>query len=97
MAENENLSEELEEELNEETAENADELDEADAASEYNDSAAQFADLEDALAEEKDKYLRLFAEYDNYRLVPVPLMDDVVARIVTICKERDLGHILIKS
>ena len=67
MAENENISEELDEELVGEADEDTDDLDEADAASEYNDSAAQFADLEDALAEEKDKYLRLFAEYDNYR------------------------------
>ena len=37
----------------------------------------------------------LCADYDNYRLVPVPLMDDVVARIVNICKERDLGHNLL--
>ena len=67
MAENENISEELDEELVVEAEEDTDDLDEADAASEYNDSAAMFADLEDALAEEKDKYLRLFAEYDNYR------------------------------
>ena len=47
--------------------ENTDELEEADAVSEYNDTATQFSDLEDALAEANDKYLRLFAEYDNYR------------------------------
>lgn len=41
--------------------------DEDDAASEYNDTASQFAELEDALNEANDKYLRLFAEYDNYR------------------------------
>ena len=63
MEKNENINDELDEDI----TENSDELDETDAASEYNDSAAQFADLEDALAEEKDKYLRLFAEYDNYR------------------------------
>ena len=63
MEKNENINDELDEDI----TESSDELDEADAASEYNDSAAQFADLEDALAEEKDKYLRLFAEYDNYR------------------------------
>ena len=39
----------------------------------------------------------LCADYDNYRLVPVPLMDDVMARIVSICKERDLGHSLIRD
>ncbi|MBP3310126.1 MAG: nucleotide exchange factor GrpE [Ruminococcus sp.] len=43
------------------------ELDEADAVSEYNDVATQYSDLEDALNEANDKYLRLFAEYDNYR------------------------------
>ncbi|SFW36645.1 nucleotide exchange factor GrpE [Ruminococcus flavefaciens] len=70
MEENEKdteLLEELEEDMAEEAEENSDELDEADAASEYNDSAAQFADMEEALAEANDKYLRLFAEYDNYR------------------------------
>ena len=70
MEKNENISEaldELDEDMAEEAGDSSDDLDEADAASEYNDSAAQFADLEDALAEEKDKYLRLFAEYDNYR------------------------------
>ena len=70
MEENEKdteLIEELEEDMAEEAEENSDELDEADAASEYNDSAAQFADMEEALAEANDKYLRLFAEYDNYR------------------------------
>ena len=41
--------------------------DEEDAVSEYNDTATQFSDLEDALSEANDKYLRLFAEYDNYR------------------------------
>ena len=46
---------------------NADSDDEDDAVSEYNDAATQFSDLEDALAEANDKYLRLFAEYDNYR------------------------------
>ena len=70
MEKNENISEpldELDEDITEDAEEGTDDLDEADAASEYNDSAAQFAALEDALAEEKDKYLRLFAEYDNYR------------------------------
>lgn len=74
MEKNENISEELEqqEELAGDTAEapeeeNTEELEEADAVSEYNDTATQFSDLEDALAEANDKYLRLFAEYDNYR------------------------------
>lgn len=42
-------------------------LDEDDAASEYNDAVNEYAKLEEELAEAKDKYLRLFAEYDNYR------------------------------
>ena len=75
MEKNENISaealdelEELDEEITEEPeGDDSENLDEADAASEYNDSAAQFSDLEDALAEANDKYLRLFAEYDNYR------------------------------
>lgn len=48
--------------------------DEEDAVSEYNDTAAQVAELEEKIAElegkleeEKEKYLRLWAEYDNYR------------------------------
>jgi len=75
MEKNDNLSEELEELSGDtpealedaEDTENTDELEEADAVSEYNDTATQFSDLEDALAEANDKYLRLFAEYDNYR------------------------------
>ena len=70
MAKNENISENTEE-LDKDTAEAAEEcadaLDEDDAASEYNDTASQFSDLEDALAEANDKYVRLYAEYDNYR------------------------------
>lgn len=41
--------------------------DEDDAVSEYNDTASQYAALEEELQESKDKYIRLFAEYDNYR------------------------------
>lgn len=44
-----------------------DELDCDEAVSEYNDTAAQISDMEIALQESNDKYLRLFAEYDNYR------------------------------
>ncbi|SEH57642.1 molecular chaperone GrpE [Ruminococcus flavefaciens] len=72
MEKNENFSEELEEQAGDtaetpDADENTDALDEDDAASEYNDTATQFSDLEDALAEANDKYLRLYAEYDNYR------------------------------
>ncbi len=41
--------------------------DEEDAVSEYNDTASEYAALEEALSEANDKYLRLYAEYDNYR------------------------------
>lgn len=41
--------------------------DDDDAASEYNDTVAKFDELESALNEANDKYVRLFAEYDNYR------------------------------
>ncbi len=61
----------------EEILENAEEMtadeisamttDEDDAVSEYNDTAAQVADLEEKLEEANEKYVRLFAEYDNYR------------------------------
>ena len=47
--------------------ESAEGCEEDDEASEYNDTATEFAALEDALSEANDKYLRLFAEYDNYR------------------------------
>ena len=71
MEENKNSLEELEEDEAEETVEGTDDaedsLDEDDAASEYNDTANQFADLEEKLNEANDKYLRLFAEFDNYR------------------------------
>ncbi len=53
----------------ESTAETPDEqeLDEADAVSEYNDIAAKIDEMETALQASEEKYLRLFAEYDNYR------------------------------
>ena len=68
--ENAESSVEINEELIEkaiEAAENCESTDEDDAVSEYNDTATQFAELEEALNEANDKYLRLYAEYDNYR------------------------------
>ena len=71
-----NPDEELDEELTDddldETADvdydfDDDSDDEDDAASEYNDAAVKTEELENALAEANDKYIRLFAEYDNYR------------------------------
>lgn len=63
--------------INASAAENAEEItepeispeaaDEEDAVSEYNDVAAQIAELEEKLEEANEKHLRLFAEYDNYR------------------------------
>lgn len=44
-----------------------DALDEDDAVSEYNDTATQIDEMETALHDATDKYVRLFAEYDNYR------------------------------
>lgn len=68
---------ELQEEMTEENISETDEIgeigemcdcsDEDDAASEYNDTAAQVAEMEDAIQEANDKFLRLCAEYDNYR------------------------------
>lgn len=66
MGDTENKKEMLDEEA--ETAEIIEDSDdEADAATEYNDAASEYAAMEDALAEANDKYVRLFAEYDNYR------------------------------
>ena len=62
----EETPEELDEELTEELPE-TDSDDEDDAVSEYNDAASEYAALEEQLSEANDKYLRLYAEYDNYR------------------------------
>ena len=56
---------EAEEEAAEETAEEAAEAEETAAAEESGDSDSD--KLKKELAEQKDKYLRLMAEYDNYR------------------------------
>lgn len=73
--ENMNINGEPQEELTEEITDIAEEeefelpetTDEDDAVSEYNDTATQVAEMEDALQEANEKYVRLFAEYDNYR------------------------------
>ena len=64
MAEND-AAEENSEDIDKEADEPS--LDEDDAASEYNDTASQFEELEEKLNEANDKYLRLFAEFDNFR------------------------------
>lgn len=63
----EELEEDAAEQTDEETAVNDSPDDEDDAVSEYNDTASQFAELEESLHEANDKYIRLFAEYDNFR------------------------------
>ena len=68
--ENTEQSVEINEELIEkaiEASESENDQDEDDAVSEYNDTATQFAELEEQLEQANDKYLRLYAEYDNYR------------------------------
>ena len=39
----------------------------------------------------------LHPDYPTYFVVPVPIMDDVVNRIVELCAKDDLGHRLLKS
>ena len=77
---NEELDDNVPVNAEEDTAED-ESFDEDDAASEYNDVASEVASLEESLAEAneksaalenelsetKDKYVRLMAEYDNYR------------------------------
>lgn len=63
---NEEYAEILEDESPEEISE-SESSDEEDAVSEYNDTAAQFAEMEEELSRAKNDYIRLYAEYDNYR------------------------------
>lgn len=65
MGKNKNTPEETEEIVNEENIPETSE--EEDEVAEYNDTATEIANLEDALNEVNNKYIRLFAEYDNYR------------------------------
>ncbi len=64
MDENKNI-EESAEDVNEEISEETSKEDETE--SECNDTVSEQSALEDALKEANDKYVRLFAEYDNYR------------------------------
>lgn len=57
---------EKDESQTEEVSEN-ESSDEEDAVSEYNDTAAQVAEMEEELSRAKNDYIRLYAEYDNYR------------------------------
>lgn len=63
---NEEYAEILEDGASEEISEN-ESADEDDAVSEYNDTASQFAEMEEELSRAKNDYIRLYAEYDNYR------------------------------
>ncbi len=63
---NEEYAEILEDGASEEISEN-ESSDEDDAVSEYNDTASQFAEMEEELSRAKNDYIRLYAEYDNYR------------------------------
>lgn len=63
---NEEYAEILEDESSEEISVN-ESSDEEDAVSEYNDTAAQIAEMEEELSRAKNDYIRLYAEYDNYR------------------------------
>lgn len=65
MGKNKNIPEETEEIINEENIPETSE--EEEEVAEYNDTATEIASLEDALNEANNKYVRLFAEYDNYR------------------------------
>ena len=65
MDENKNITEPVEESAENVSEESLKETtDEDDAVSEYNDTATEYAALEDALNEANNKYIRLFAEYD---------------------------------
>ena len=78
------------EEMNKESAEALSaesSSDEEDAVSEYNDVAAQIAELEEKLEEANDKYLRLFAEYDNYRKRTAREKSDTYANASAKCIE----------
>ena len=65
MGKNKNTPEETEEIVNEENIPETSE--EEEEVAEYNDTATEISALEDALEEANNKYVRLFAEYDNYR------------------------------
>lgn len=56
-----------EEKIEDVKEENIPETSEDEEVAEYNDTATEVASLEDALNDANDKYVRLFAEYDNYR------------------------------
>jgi len=66
MSKKKNAEQEEKEILNEEVQESAEEIQE-DAVSEEDPLEAKVKALEEELKSEKDKYMRLFAEFDNFR------------------------------
>lgn len=84
--ENKELEQELEEK--EETAENSEELPAAEEAADTESAdKKRIAELEKQLSDEKDKYLRVVAEYDNFRKRSVNdrlgAVADAQARVIT--------------
>lgn len=84
--ENKELEQELEEK--EEAAENPEELPAEEEAAEADDAdKKRIAELEKQLSDEKDKYLRVVAEYDNFRKRSVNdrlnAVTDAQARVIT--------------
>ena len=61
------IEKEIDEELEEEAAEQAVEEEITEEKAEETEETSDSSKLENELAEQKDKYLRLMAEYDNYR------------------------------
>lgn len=83
--ENKELEQELEEK--EEAAENPEELPDEEAAEADDADKKRIAELEKQLSDEKDKYLRVVAEYDNFRKRSVNdrlnAVTDAQARVIT--------------
>lgn len=83
--ENKELEQELEEK--EEAAENPEELPAEEAAEADDADKKRIAELEKQLSDEKDKYLRVVAEYDNFRKRSVNdrlnAVTDAQARVIT--------------
>lgn len=74
------------EEMNKQEAP-AETTEEDDEVSEYNDTAAQIDDLEEKLEEANEKYVRLFAEYDNFRKRTAREKSDTYANASAKCIE----------
>lgn len=64
---NDRLEEMEEDEMNSTSAMNDNHDDNAETSSEENSDESELEKVQDALDEQKDKYVRLFAEFDNYK------------------------------